>query len=446
MNVVDLVESARPDVAPMPLDQRRMVRERLFGAADDVVRTTIRERSASGAVTSTAPQGYRARRVTARPKRQRSSGSFAKMGAGLLVVGAAAAAGWSWYADTEGDDAASLTTTSAPATSTTTSTLAPATTTLPPTRTGVSADEPVLFPLGLIPVEEAVIDLAPTNGEYVLMRASDGTWVHLEVIDGTAGETSDFDFSPIGAVDVAPFSFGDGSPWIYTIETTCGAVRVVDAPAQEQYRPLMTELFQGMSVDGGGGVDALLPASLNIIEAAAGEREFRTVFRIDDPGLADGGEAEGGDGADGDVRTVTLRQVPEGSIAQLVPGGVQPVEMVWLGEGALGDGDLDVADEEVGPVSVFWRDASTVFAISSDTVPLDELESFVAGLRAASTASWLERFAADEIDSSNDELASDPDATGDENAEEATGEDPEVTTTTIPPCAPQPSLGPTFRP
>jgi len=430
VNVVDLLEAARPEVAPMPLDQRRMVRERLFGAADDVVRTTIRERSASGAVTATAPRGYRADRVRVRPKRPRRSGSFAKMGAGLLVVGAAGAAGWSWYADSNDEAAVSLTTTTVEATTTTTTTTAP-TTTLAPTRTGVTDEEPVLFPLGLIPVEEAVIDQAPVGGEYVVMRAGDGSWVRLEAIDGEEGATSDFDFSPIGSIEVAPFTFAEGGPWIYTIETTCGAVRVVDAPAQEQFRPLMTELFRGMSIDAGGAVDALLPASLSVVEAAIGSPEYRTVFRIE--GQTDGDDDSGSD----DDRLITLRQVPDGSIAQLLPGGAQPVEMIWLGERAVGVGDLDTTGDEIGPVAVYWRDASTVFAVSSDVVPLDQLESFVSGLRAATVNSWIERFSADAVDSSA--------APGD-GADDPSETDPDVTTTIAPPCSPQPSLGPTFLP
>ena len=42
----------------------------------------------------------------------------------------------------------------------------------------------------------------------------------------------------------------------------------------------------------------------------------------------------------GEASVVALRQVPDGSIAQLLPGGAQPAEMVWLGEPALGTGDL----------------------------------------------------------------------------------------------------------
>lgn len=419
MNVVDLVESARPDVDPMPLDQRRMVRERLFGAADDVVKTTIRERSSSGAVTSTAPPGYRARRVRSRPSRPKSSGSFAKMGAGLLVLGAAGAAGWSWYADGDEGDVVSLT----PSTVVTTTTVAPTTTTtttLPPTRTGVSETEPVLFPLGLIPIDEAVIDIAPANGEYVLLRAGDATWLRLEVIEGDAAPGDGLDFETIGAIDVAPFAFGPEAPWIYVIGSDCGSVRVIDAPAQEQFRPVVAELFEGMSVDANGGVDGFLPDGLRVIDAASGEQEYRTVFRFEDE---DGGEAQ----------RVTFRQVPGGSIAQLVPGGAQPSEMVWLGEPALGDGDLIAGDDETGPVAVYWRDADTVFAISSETVPVDELENFVSGLRAATISSWSERFSATEIDSTVT-FGTQPDE------ETGEGENPG------PACAPQPSLGPTFLP
>lgn len=430
MNVLDLLESARPDVSPMPLDQRRMVRERLFGAADDVVRTTIRERSASGAVTATAPQGYRANRVGVRPKQLRSSGSFAKMGAGLLVVGAAGAAGWSWYADSNDDDPVSLTTTTIETTTTTTTTTPP-TTTLTPTRTGVTDDEPVLFPLDLIPVEEAVVDKARVDGGFVVMRGDDGIWVQLSVIDGEQGGGSSFDFIPLGSLRVAPVTFEEGGAWIYTIETTCGAVRVIDAPGQEQFRPLMTDLFEGMSIDGGGSVDALLPKGLRVFESAIGLPEYRTVFRI---------EATGGDGDSGGDRLITLRQVPGGSVAQLLPGGSQPVEMVWLGEAALGEGDLDISDDQVDPVAIYWRDASSVFAVSSDTVPFDQLETFVSGLRAATTNSWIERFSAGAIDSGaplEDRAA---------NSNDNDGADPDDVTTVAPPCAPQPSLGPTFLP
>ncbi|MEM1332289.1 MAG: hypothetical protein AAGG08_02425, partial [Actinomycetota bacterium] len=421
MNVVDLVESARPEVAPMPLDQRRMVRERLFGAADDVVKTTIRERSASGAVTSTAPPGYRASRVRARPARPRSSGSLAKMGAGLLVVGAAAAAGWSWYDDGSDDELASATPTSVSTTTSTTTTVAVTTTTLAPTRTGVTSAEPVVFPLGLIPVEEAVVDLAPERIQSALLRAGDGTWLRLEAVRGDAADLGP-DVTNVGALDIATFTFGPGLPWIYTVETSCGAVRVIDAPAQEQFRPLVTDLFSGVSIDGDGTVDALLPSGVRIVEAAQGIREYRTVFRFDD---ADSGDAD----------LATLRQVPGGSIAQLVPGGAQPSEMVWLDEPALGVGDLLTSDDDIGPVSVFWRDAGTVFEISSETIPLDELETFVSGLRAVSIESWIDRFSAQQVDTTVT-LGAAPADDGDE----ADGDDP------APECMPQPSLGPTFRP
>ncbi len=427
MNVVDLIESARPEVAPMPLAERRMVRERLFGAADDVVRTTIRERSQSGAVTSTAPPGYRARRIRSRPRRPRATGSFAKMGAGLLVVGAATAAGWSWWADSGDGDGEALVSSTVAATTTTTSAPTTTTTTVPPTRTGVTTDTPLVFPLGLIPIEEAVIDIAGSDDEFALLRAGDGTWLRLDLISGDVPDFGTLLFEPVGSIEVAPFSFGEGEPWIYVFRSQCGAVRLIDAPGQERLRPVIVELLQGMSIDASGVVDALLPTDVGVVEASAGVDEYRTVFRF-----------ERDDGGDADL--VTLRQLIGGSAAQVVPGGAQPTEIVWLDEPALGIGDLDTSDEVNGPVTIVWRDASTVFSISSDTVPLAELETFVSGLRAVSFDDWAERFSAGQIDSTATI------ETGEGEGDEGDEGDDAAAAEPAPVCSPQPALGPTFIP
>ena len=82
MSVFDTVQAVRPEVAPMPLADRRMIRETLFGVGHQDASHSIGERSASGAVVSTAPHGTR---VPLR-SRPRSTGSLVRMVAGLLVL------------------------------------------------------------------------------------------------------------------------------------------------------------------------------------------------------------------------------------------------------------------------------------------------------------------------------------------------------------------------
>ena len=59
MNVFDTIHAVRPDVDPMPLDDRRMIRESLFGVGHEDATRSFGARSESGAVVSTAPHGTR---------------------------------------------------------------------------------------------------------------------------------------------------------------------------------------------------------------------------------------------------------------------------------------------------------------------------------------------------------------------------------------------------
>ena len=101
VNVFDTIHSIRPEVDPMPLTDRRMIRESLFGVGHDDAARTFGARSESGAVVSTAPHGTR----VALRKRPRSTGSLFKMAAGILVVGAVGAVAWSMLSETVDDEA-----------------------------------------------------------------------------------------------------------------------------------------------------------------------------------------------------------------------------------------------------------------------------------------------------------------------------------------------------
>ena len=81
MSALDVIEAVRPDVDPMPLVERRMIREQLFGVGHGDVQRNISARSASGAVVSTAPRGMRAMSAPRGPAR----GSMARAAAGLLL-------------------------------------------------------------------------------------------------------------------------------------------------------------------------------------------------------------------------------------------------------------------------------------------------------------------------------------------------------------------------
>ena len=92
MNVFDTIHAVRPEVDPMPLADRRMIRETLFGVGHDDTTRSFGSRSESGAVVSTAPHGTRVA-LRRRPSRV---ASILKTAAGIAAVAIVGAIAWSW--------------------------------------------------------------------------------------------------------------------------------------------------------------------------------------------------------------------------------------------------------------------------------------------------------------------------------------------------------------
>ena len=354
----------------MPLVERRMIREQLFGVGHGDVSRNIAARSASGAVVSTAPRGTRALAAPRGPR----GGSLVKTAAGLLLFVALGAVGWAIINRAGDDDTATATTSSLVPTSAPDTTIA-ATTTIPPiVRTQVTPDFPIVLPSVDLAVDTVDIAAPAAGSGAVLFQASDGTNVWMAEVDGDASNTDGLDLQPVGAVTVGtPSDFTEGDTPSYQLQVPCGFVLINDAPGQPLLRPAMSQLFQGMSVDALATIDVSLPGGWSIVDVGPGANAFNAQFQV----------------PQGDTTAqVALVQIPGGSIAQLTFGGRQLQQTTVLGD----DAYIDGAPLSPNLTSVFWRDADTVFNIRSDQLGFGDLEDFVSTLEAVEISDWETRF------------------------------------------------------
>lgn len=400
MNVFDEIQGSRPEVAPMPLAKRRMIRESLFGIGHHDSARTITGRSESGAVVSTAPHGMR------RPieKRPRPAGSLAKLGAGLLVLVVLGAAVWSYSTREDSVETSESTTTTASTMTTTTTTAAAATTVAPIVRTGVSADMPLALPPALLAVDDAVIAAAAPGSSSMVLRAPDGSEVWFGEFDGEAPDPSGLDVRQIGAIGVG--ADRNGAPDAlasYRPQVPCGLVIVNDAPGQPLDRQPIVDLFSAMSINGDATIDITLPTDWSIFSLGESRTTYTAQFQVPAP-----------DAEDGATTPLLISQVPGGSFAQLMFGGRQLDAVDFLGASAF----LDVGAADPALVSVYWRDDTTVFNASSTTLTFDAVAAFVESLEPVGVEDWNARFATTE---------------------------PE-TVVERPVCAPQPNFGSTLSP
>ncbi|BAN03761.1 hypothetical protein [Ilumatobacter coccineus] len=369
MSAIDIIESVRPDVDPMPLVERRMIREQLFGVGHGDVSRNISARSASGAVVSTAPRGTRA---LAAP-RGRSSGSMAKAGAGLLLFAALGAAGWA-FVNRGSDDTETRSSTTTPATTEVTTTVASTTTVAPIERTGVTDDFPIVLPVNALAVDTVNIGAPAPGSSAVIFEAPDGTNVWLAEVDGDVGNTDGLDVQIIGALGVGTASdFVEGDPPSYQLQVPCGFVLLNDAPGQPLFRPEITGLLEATSIDGLATIDTTLPTGWSIIDIGTSVNTFTAQFQV----------------PRGDTTApVLLAQAPGGSLAQLAFGGRQFQATTFLGDTAF----IDSAPLSPNLTSVFWRDGNTVFNVRSDQLGFSELEEFILSLEAVEITDWETRF------------------------------------------------------
>lgn len=393
MNVFDAIHAARPEVDPMPLDDRRMIRETLFGVGHDDRTRSFGARSESGAVVSTAPHG------TGIPLRRRPSriASIAKMGAGVAAVAIIGAVAW-WVLSGRDDDAASETPVPTTPVTAATST-APPTTAPPFVRTGVSRRAPLVLPGSLLSVDDASIAPAASDSSTLLLTAPDGSTMWMAEFDGDPANTEGVDVRQVGAVGVGVATNSGAASVTYQLLTPCGLVVLNDAPGAPLYRPEVIALFESMSLDGNATIDVALPAGFSVLDIGAAEASFSAQFQV--PVFTE-------------TRAARLVQIPDGSISQLMFGGRQLAPTTFLG----GPAFVDAAPTDPALVSIYWQDGPTVFNVSSIELTFEDLESFVSTLEPTTTDGWTQRFDAQV-----------PEAIAPTSA-----------------CTPQPSFGPTLNP
>ena len=393
MNVFDTIHAARPEVDPMPLADRRMIRERLFGVGHDDSTRSFGARSESGAVVSTAPYG------AGIPLRRRPSriASIAKMAAGVVAVAIAGAIAWSVLSDPDDDMASETAEPTTPATAP--ASTAPPTTEPPFVRTGVSRAAPLVLPASLLSVDDASIAPAASESSTLLLTAPDGSTMWMAEFDGDPANADGLDVRQVGAVGVGVATNSGAASVTYQLLAPCGVVVLNDAPGAPLYRPEVIALFESMSLDGNATIDVALPTGFSVLDIGTAEASFGAQFQV--PVFTE-------------TRVARLVQIPDGSISQLMFGGRQLAPTTFLG----GPAFVDAAPTDPELVSVYWQDGPTVFNVSSVELTFEDLESFVDTLEPTSADGWTQRF-------------------------DVPVPEPLAPTST---CAPQPSFGPTLNP
>ena len=396
MNVFDEIQASKPDVAPMEMATRRMIRESLFGIGHDDTTRSISGRSESGAVVSTAPHGIR------RPidKRRRPAGSVAKLAAGLLVLAVLGAVVWSYSTRDDTIETTEASTTTTSTTTTTSSTTAPPTTAPAIVRTGVSAEVPLALPPSVVPVDEVSVAPAAPGSSSMILDDPAGNQVWIAEFDGEPADTSGLDVSQVGAIDIGVDRDADALA-SYRPLVPCGFTIVNDAPGEPLDRQPMIDLFSAMSIDADATIDITLPADWSVFSSGDARATYIAQFQTPVPG----GDA-------GATAPIRISQIPGGALAQLMFGGRQLDAIEFLGAPAF----LDVGSADPSVVSVFWQDDSTAFNASSNVLSVEDIAAFVESLEPVAVDEWNQRFDTTE-----------PDAPAE-----------------APTCTPQPSFGPTL--
>ncbi|MFT6291839.1 MAG: hypothetical protein ACJAR2_002446 [Ilumatobacter sp.] len=368
MNVFDTIQTIRPKVEPMPLVNRRKIRESLLGVGHEGAARSISARSESGAVVSTAPHGTR----KSIRKPPRSGGSVPKMAAGLLLVGAVAGVGWSYV--NRDTDAGETTAPTVPTTTTETTTTIPPTVAPPLVRTGVTLEEPLVLPDTLLGIDEVSVALPSPGSSALLMTAPDRTTLWMAEFDGTTPNAEGLDVRQFGSIGVGvPSNRADDGAASYQLQVPCGVVLLNDAIGQPLDRPEVVSLFESMSIDGDATIDLSKPPGWSILDIGDSQVSFTTQFQV--PGLAE-------------TFPVRLVQIPDGSFPQLAFGGRQLQTTTFLG----GPAFIDGAPTNPDMVSIYWKDGPTAFNVSSPNFSFADLERFVESFEPVTVAEWSQQF------------------------------------------------------
>lgn len=392
MNVFDTIHAVRPDVDPMPLTDRRMIRESLFGVGHDDAARSFRARSESGAIVSTAAHGTRV------PLRRRPSrtASILRMLGGIIAVVAVGAVVWTLAGPD--DDAAPETSVARTAPTTAASTTPPSTE-APFVRTGASRGAPLILPGSPLAVDDVTITPAASGGSTLILSAPDGTTMWMAEFDGDPADPEGLDVRQVGAVGVGVPSNSEAVALTYQLLTPCGVVVLSDAAGAPLYRPEIVALFESMSLDADATIDMSLPTGFSVLDVGDAQPTFATQFQV--PVFAE-------------TRTARLVQIPDGSISQLMFGARQLAPTTFL----RGPAFVESAPNDPALVSIYWQDGPTVFNVSSNELTFEDLESLVDSFEPVTIDDWTQRF-------------------------EVGAADATAPTST---CAPQPGFGPTLDP
>lgn len=366
----DAIETARPDVDPLPAAERRRIREGQFEVGDDDVARSIGRRSVTGAVVSTAPTGTMAYLKETHPRR----GSWLRIGLGLVLAAIVGGVVWFGFVDQDDGDEVATADSSAP----TTGRVTTVATTAPPTtveRTGVSRSMPLVLPPVGMPIEQATVDRPPAGSTAALFQAQDGTMLWAFELDGPETDTSDLEVTQVGALEISTRSdIADAEQPTYGIVTACGTVQLFDSIGQAPFRAEVNALL-GVTTVAEGNITFGLPAEWIV---------------VDDGDLVDSYRMEIPVEVGGQIVIVRFAQAPDGSFAQYAFGARQFAPTTFLGETAWVAQPVPGRPQQ--SVDLMWRDGDTVFQMSADGISIEDAAELIRSFEPASLGDWEARF------------------------------------------------------
>jgi hypothetical protein len=377
---VQVVESARPDVGPMPAVERRHLREHLFDVA-------MRSQSDHEPLELASPNTRAANALRV--------GALALLG--LFAIGGLAYSASRDTPTSPGVDPSATTVIVPTAVEPTRATVvqAPRPTTAPTTTTppvAGSAESPLLLPPERNRLDELRVTRAELGGSSLLLRAPDLSTISLREADGVVPEseppTTDVDGVPVPTVpprrfgDLDVLAIGDDEPGRYDVTIACGTFTVLDGTTRSPFRPQIVELFDAMRVEN-GVISIALPDGWDLVSSGPSTDEF--VFGLP----VEIGERQ---------VTVTLAQFPGGSLAMAGYDGRDYAPTTFGGQTAWIHRDTEVP----GAFDLISMIGSTAYRVSTRDVTLAELESLIAQLTPGDVDEWVSRFGALPVSSDPD--------------------------------------------
>ncbi len=379
MNPVQVVESARPEVGPMPAVERRHLRERVFDAA-------MRSQTEHAPVNVASPNTRAANALRL---------------AALGVLGAVAIGGLLFSAsrDTPGTGATRTPATDPNSASTTEPTrntivqappltIAPTTTVAP---AAGSTESPLLLPPERNRLDALTVTRSELGASALLLQAPDLSTISLFEVDGLAPDApepddpnadpdADVDSEATTTTTLAPRQFAAiavetppaDQPGSYRLQVPCGSVTVLDVAGRAPFRPEINQLFDSIQLDN-GILDIALPPGWGAISSGPGTDEFVFGLPVD---------------VDGRNVTITLAQYPGGSIA--VAGTDQRQYSAATFNGT--DAWLHRDPEDPEAFTLLAMVGTTAIRVSASGISLAQTEAVIAELTSGDVDEWTNRF------------------------------------------------------